>query len=123
MLKHILGTVPAIKILDFFLDNDGTDYITDEIQKYAEVRPVDMKDVFPRFIECGIIIETRKIRGASLYKLDHDNLVTQALITFYSALSNLWVCEGANKFECADDECAHVGDQSRDDLCSEQKKL
>ena len=48
-LKHILGSVPVIKILDHLLDNDGTDYTKDEIQNYANVRHVDMKDAFPRF--------------------------------------------------------------------------
>lgn len=79
-LKHILGTVPAIKILDFLLDHPENDYTQHEIQEYAEIRPVDMKRDFHCMVDCGVIIETRKIRGAPLYKINLDNPVMQSLL-------------------------------------------
>lgn len=86
-LKHILGTVPAIKILDFLLDQTQ-DYTQHEIQRYAEVRPVDMKRDFHCLVDCGVVIETRKIRGASLYKPNPDNHVMQSLILLGEAIDD-----------------------------------
>jgi len=87
-LKHILGTVPVIKILDYLLDHDGSDYTKDEIQEYAGVRPVDMRNDFHCLIDCGVLVKTRKIRGAQLYRMDMENKLTQALLIFDEAITD-----------------------------------
>jgi DNA-binding transcriptional ArsR family regulator len=87
MLKHILGNLPVIRILDFLIDNPNHDYTRAEIAHYAQVGPTAMKDGFKCLEQCGIVIETRKIGGVPLYTLDRENEMTQSLIEFDEALT------------------------------------
>lgn len=86
-LKHILGNLPVIKILDFFIEHQDTDSTRAEIAHHAEIGPTSMKQDFPRLVECGIISETRKVGGVGLYMLDVENEMTQSLIEFDAKLT------------------------------------
>jgi hypothetical protein len=88
MLKHILGNLPVIRILDFLIDNPNNDYTRAEIAHYAQVGPTAMKDGFKCLERCGIVIETRKIGGVPLYTLDTDSEMTQSLIRFDDELTD-----------------------------------
>ena len=87
-LKHALGDIPMVRVLDFMLEHLDTDYTTKEIAEYADVAPSAVKRDFDKIIGCGMVTETRKIRGARLYTLNTDDPVTDAMIDFDSALSD-----------------------------------
>lgn len=87
-LKHILGNLPVIWILDFFIDNPDHDYTRAEIAHYTQVGPTAMKDGFKCLARCGVVIETRKIGGVPLYTLDRENEMTQSLIEFDESLTD-----------------------------------
>jgi len=80
-LKHILGDIPVIKILDFLIDHTQQDYTKAEIAYETQVGPTSMKNDLQSLIKCGVIVETRKIGGVQLYTLDMDNKMTQSLMT------------------------------------------
>jgi len=86
-LKHILGDLPVIRILDFLVDNQDNDHTRAEIAHYAEIGPTAMKNDFPRLVGCGVVFETRKIGGVGLYSLDVTNEMTQSLIEFDARLT------------------------------------
>ena len=88
MLKHILGNLPVIRILDFLIDNQISDHTRAEIAHYAQVGPTAMKEGFKCLEQCGVVIETRKIGRFSLYSLDRENEMTQSLIKFDEALTD-----------------------------------
>jgi DNA-binding GntR family transcriptional regulator len=88
MLKHILGNLPVIRILDFLIDHPNNDYTRAEIAHYAQVGPTAMKEGFKCLEQCGIVIETRRIAGVPLYHIDAHNEMTQALIEFDEALTD-----------------------------------
>jgi hypothetical protein len=87
-LKHILGNLPVIHILDFLVDNPNQDYTRAEIAYYVQVGPTAMKDGFKCLEQCGIVIETRRIGGVPLYTLDTENVMTQSLIEFDEVLTD-----------------------------------
>jgi|LGOV01.1.fsa_nt_gb hypothetical protein len=87
MMKHILGNLPVIRILDFLVDNQIGDHTRAEIAHHAEAGPTAMKNDFPLLVRCGVVIETRKIGGVPLYALDTENEMTQSLIKFDDALT------------------------------------
>ena len=87
-LKHILGDLPVIRILDFFIDNPTPDYTRAEIAHYTQVGPTAMKEGFKCLEQCGIVIETRRIAGVPLYALDTASEMTQSLIEFDEALTD-----------------------------------
>lgn len=87
-LKHILGNVPVIKILDFLLDHRGGDYIKAEIAEYADVGQADMKRDFHCLIDCEMIVETRKIGGVQLFKLSEQDIIIDALSDLISTIDH-----------------------------------
>lgn len=87
-LKHILGDIPVIRILDYLLDHQELDHTKGEIEGDAMIKHAEMKRDFPILVECGIIFETRKIGGVGLYSLDVTNEMTQSLIEFNVQLTD-----------------------------------
>ena len=86
-LKHILGNLPVIKILDFLIDNQAYDHTKTDIAIGAEIGPTSMKNDFPNLVKCGVVFETRKVGGVGLYALDVTNEMTTSLIAFDNALT------------------------------------
>ena len=87
MLKHVLGNLPVIRILDFMLDNQGHDFTKKEIAEEAGIGPTAMKNNFQNLVECGVVFEARRIGGVGLYALDVTNEMTQSLIEFDAQLT------------------------------------
>lgn len=87
-LKHILGNLPVIRILDFMIDNQAQDHTKKDIAEGAEIGPKAMKTDFTHLVECGVVCETRKIAGVGLYTLDVTNVMTTALIQFDETLTD-----------------------------------
>jgi hypothetical protein len=105
MLKHILGNLPVIRILDFLIDNPTNDYTRAEIAHYTQVGPTAMKEGFKCLEQCGIVIETRKIGGVPLYTLDIDSEMTQSLIEFDQALTDYYTDKILETEAALDEEC------------------
>lgn len=87
-LKHILGNLPVIKILDFIIDNQLQDHTKKDIMEGAEIGPTAMRADFPNLLGWGIIFETRRVGGTGLYSLDMENEMTRLLIQFDDTLTD-----------------------------------
>ena len=87
-LKHIIGDLPVIKILDYLIDNQLEDHTASDITEGAEIGPTAMKRNFKCLKQCGIVLVTRKIGGVPLYALDMENEMTQSLIAFDEKLTD-----------------------------------
>lgn len=86
-LTHILGNVPVIRIIDFFVGYTEMDYTKGDIKEHTEIKQADLLRDFPNLLAHGVIIETRRIRGEPLYKLNMANPATQAILTFKHAMA------------------------------------
>ena len=86
-LKHILGDIPVIRILDYLLEQQGNDRTKTEITAGAKVGFAGTKYHLPQLVECGVVFETRKIGGVQLYALDVTNEMTQSLIELDAKLT------------------------------------
>ena len=115
-LKHILGNLPAIRILDFLIDHQDYDYTRAEIAVGADVGPTGMKRDFKCLERCGIAIETRRVAGVPLYLLDRENEMTQSLIEFDEALTD-YCTDRILEAEVAQIEAA-IGEEEPDEACA-----
>ena len=86
-LTHVLGKVPMIQVIDFMLEYMEYDCTTKEIIEHTGVGSTDMKRDFSGLVECGMVVETRKIGGVQLYTLNTDDVVLEALIDLDRAVS------------------------------------
>lgn len=74
------GDYPLIKILDFLIYSRDFDYPITEIAKNADVNFQTLKKLWPKLEEGKIVVVTRTLGGATLYKLDMENPVVRKII-------------------------------------------
>ena len=76
----IFGGSPVVKVLDFLLTFREYDYSLTEISVNSEVAWSTIHHIIPSLKEQRIVIETRTIGRATLYKLNTKNPIVQKLI-------------------------------------------
>lgn len=76
------GESPIIKVLDFFLTFDRIDYSKSQVAEETGVSRVTIEGVWNKLEKEKIIVETRVIGRARLFKLNNDGAVVKALKEF-----------------------------------------
>ncbi len=76
------GSSPYIKILDFLIQGQDFDYSMTEVARGAKVGWSAFIKIWARLLEKGIILYTRNIGNAKLFKLNKENYFVQKLIKF-----------------------------------------
>lgn len=74
------GKTPKIILLDFLLDNDVFDYSKSEIAQHTGISRVTLDRYWNFFIKDEILIKSREIGRATLFKLNKENPIVQKLI-------------------------------------------
>lgn len=92
-LDHV-GDNPRMRILQYLIEGRDFDYtLTDMLN--AGVSWGTLNTLVPKFVELGIVVKTRKIGRATLYKLNQNNIAVKQLIGLYDKLllENLYSLE------------------------------
>ena len=83
-LKHI-GDNPRMRVLQYLIEGRDFDYtLTDMLN--AGVSWGTLNHLIPNLVNLGIIIKTRKIGRATLYKINQENQTAKQLIALYDNL-------------------------------------
>ena len=83
-LDHV-GDNPRMRILQYLIEGRNFDYtLTDLLQ--ASVSWGTLNTLVPTLLELGIIIKTRKIGRATLYKINQENVAVKPLMELYDKL-------------------------------------
>ncbi|MFH1390949.1 MAG: hypothetical protein ABIH20_01420 [Candidatus Diapherotrites archaeon] len=77
---EFFGNYPIIRVLDFLIENDIFDYSKKDIAKNARVSWNTLETFWKNIEEKGIVVYTRKVGKASMYKLDSENPIVTQLI-------------------------------------------
>ena len=77
------GDNPKNKIWDFLIVHSEFDYSMKEIAKYSKVSYTTLKRLWKAFRKKKIVIETRIIGKAKMYKLNLENPVVEKFIDFF----------------------------------------
>ena len=86
--RIVFGDSPTVKVLDFLIDNQEFDYSLTDIAKGAGIAWSTLHECWPEMIELGIVIKTRRIGRAELYKLDGNNDLVKKLLELDLFISN-----------------------------------
>ena len=71
---NLFGDTPANRVWDFLILGRGLfDVSMTDISEGSGVSWNTLKKVFPRFLEEGLVIETRRVGRATLYRLNMEN--------------------------------------------------
>ena len=83
-LDHV-GDSPHMRLLLHFIEGRDFDYtLTDMLD--ARVSWGTLHRLIPKLLTLGIVVKTRKIGRATLYKINRENTVAKQLIALYDAL-------------------------------------
>ena len=80
-----VGDSPRMRILQYLIEGRDFDYtLTDMLN--SGVSWGTLNTLVPKLAAFGIVIKTRKIGRATLYKINQQNIGVQRLIALYDAL-------------------------------------
>ncbi len=87
LLVRYLGSSPALKIIDFFLDNAIFDYSKEEVLEHVAISRSTLFNIWQFLADAAILAPTRKIGKAVLYRLNKESEVVKRLVDLDLALS------------------------------------
>lgn len=80
-----VGDNPRMRILQYLIEGRDFDYtLTDMLN--ANVSWGTLNQLIPKFVQLGVVVITRKIGRATLYKINQKNEVVKQLIVLYDKL-------------------------------------
>jgi hypothetical protein len=95
-----LGNTPKIRIWDYLVVTRGTfDFSMTDLSEGADVSWNTLKEMFPYFVRNKILLPTRKIGRANLYKLNEEHPESVFMIELHKAISMVFVHGGKFKME------------------------
>ena len=95
--RLVFGDTAIIKVLDFFLDNADFDYSLTDIAKNSDIGWSTLHLFFDDLIKTGIVVKSRQIGRAKMYKLNIKNPIVQKLIEIDFELSKKMIREELKK--------------------------
>ena len=86
LLIKFLGENPTFKIVDFLIENKGTDLTKKEIIAGAGISRASLFNHWEQIEEQGIVLVTRKFGKTKLYTLNSKNPIIKKLLELESIL-------------------------------------
>jgi len=95
--RLVFGDSPIVKVIDFFLDNREFDYSLTDIAKNSDIGWSTLHGFWKNIVKLGIVVKTRKIGRAELYKLNPSSPLVKKLIDLDVDISKKLMNEEINK--------------------------
>lgn len=86
LFRQTLGDAPKIRVLEFLIEGRELDYSISDIAEGAEIGRTTLFRIWEDLLNAKIIIPTRQIGNAKLYKLNFDNLFVKKLIEVFDEI-------------------------------------
>lgn len=86
LFREFMGDYPGIRLLEFLIEGRFFDYTLTDIAEKAEVSWRTLHRIWPNFVEKKIVIITRTIGRAKLYKLNIENPAVIKLVELFDNL-------------------------------------
>ncbi len=80
-----VGDSPRMRILQYLIEGRDFDYTLTDLLN-AGVSWGTLNTLVPKLLELGIVVKTRKIGRATLYKINQKNVAVKQLVELYDAL-------------------------------------
>jgi len=80
-----VGDSPRMRVMQYLIEGREFDYtITDMLN--ANVSWATLNELLPKLLDLGIVIETRKVGRATLYKINKENTTAKHMMKLYHNL-------------------------------------
>lgn len=91
---QVFGEDPIFKVLDFLVVNEDFDYSMTDIARLSNVGYSTLKLFWGRIEDSGIVMNTRTVGKAKMYRLDLANPAVRKFREFYWAVTKHAVRSG-----------------------------
>jgi len=89
IFREALGDSPVIRVLDFLIEGRGLDYSLTDIAENANIGWMTLHRIWNNLLRLNIVVPTREIGRAKLFKLNEENPAVEKLIKLYDTLLHL----------------------------------
>ena len=86
LFRKALGDTPNLRVLEFLIEGREFDYSISDIAEGAEIGRTTLFRIFDELIKNKIIISTRQIGNAKLYKLNRENPFVKKMIEVFDEI-------------------------------------
>ena len=86
IFREALGNSPVIRVLDFLIEGRGLDYSLTDIAENANIGWMTLHRIWDNLLRLNIVVPTREIGRAKLFKLNEENPAVKKLIKLYDTL-------------------------------------
>jgi len=86
LFRKALGDTPKLRVLEFFIEGRELDYSITDIAEGAEIGRTTLFRIWDDLIKNKIIIPTRTIGNAKLYKLNQENPFVKKMIEVFDEI-------------------------------------
>jgi len=97
LFRELLGDTPKIRVLEYLLEGRELDHSIGDIAEGAGINRVTLFRMWDEIEKSKIIIHTRNIGNAKLYKLNMDNPYVRILVDLFDKIINIDFQEGKIK--------------------------
>ena len=83
LFRQALGDTPKIRVLEFLIEGRELDYSISDIAEGAEIGRTTLFRIFDDLIKSGIVVPTRQIGNAKLFKLNTKSQFAKKMIELF----------------------------------------
>jgi len=82
----VFGPTPRIRVLEFFLECRELDFSIGDVAEETGLNRATAYTIMAELVSAGIVVPTRKVSGAQLYKLNKGKQEVEILISAFNAV-------------------------------------
>jgi len=86
LFRKALGDTPQIRVLEFMIEGRELDYAIIDIAEGAEIGRTTLFRIFDDLIKNKIIVQTRQIGNAKLFKLNIKNPFVKKMVEIFDMI-------------------------------------
>lgn len=86
VFREALGDSPIIRVLEFLIEGRGLDYSLSDIAENSSIGWTTLHRIWDRLIKLRVVIPTREIGRAKLFKLNEENQAVKDMVRLYDTL-------------------------------------
>ncbi len=86
LFRKALGDTPQLRVLEFLIEGRELDYSITDIAEGAEIGRTTLFRIFDDLIKNKIILPTRQIGNAKLYRLNQENPFVKKMVEVFDEI-------------------------------------
>ncbi|MFH1398745.1 MAG: hypothetical protein ABIG95_01380 [Candidatus Woesearchaeota archaeon] len=86
LFREALGDTPKLRVLELLITGRGLDYSITDIAEGAEISRTTLFRIWKDLLGSGLLVHTRKIGNAKLFKLNMKNPIARKLSDIYNEI-------------------------------------